>query len=213
MASNNVALDFPLMLPASKGELLDQEGGDPGHIVQMQHRHRKIDRLVGDHRQEAVGRIRNFAELITHDDDLRIPFAFPSFGNDEVVRDIQEAITHFFHFQLFGDIGKQREAPLGNNHNTACTGTLMAPTILPSVSRSNPWPACLTVATRYPALTISGRMRSIKVVLPLFDRPIKETIGMDTPWTVTCFDLRAAGEPIAPGMPLLGMNGPCLTAQ
>src|SRR5574341_1686638 len=63
------------------------------------------------------------------------------------------------------------------------TTTLLAPACLwrqlsfPSVSRSNPWPACFTVATRYPARTSSGMSRSISVVFPLFDRPTNVRIG------------------------------------
>lgn len=128
---HRAALDFQFMLPASKGKLLDQESGNTGHIIEVEHRHRKIDGLVGDYREKTVGRVSNFMELITNDDDLWIPFAFPPFGDNEIVGGIQETITHFLYLQLFGNIGKQRETPLRDHHNTTGTGTFMTPTILP----------------------------------------------------------------------------------
>src|SRR6185503_9899726 len=87
--------------------------------------------------------------------------------------------------------------------------TLLAPACLwrqlslPSVSRSNPCPACLTVAILYPARTSSGITRSMNVVLPLLDFPTKQTIGT----AIETF-LSAARQPVRAGLTRLGLIRP-----
>src|SRR4029078_5845664 len=87
--------------------------------------------------------------------------------------------------------------------------TLLAPACLwrqlslPSVSRSNPCPACLTVAILYPARTSSGITRSITVGLPLMAFPTKQTIGT----AIETF-LSAARQPVRAGLTRLGLIRP-----
>src|SRR4026207_2595072 len=92
--------------------------------------------------------------------------------------------------------------------------TLLAPACLwrqlslPSVSRSNPCPACLTVAILYPARTSSGMTRSMNVVFPLLDFPTKQTIG-----TGIGHSLSAARQPARAGLNRFGMVRPGSPAQ
>src|SRR6478752_7223187 len=92
--------------------------------------------------------------------------------------------------------------------------TLLAPACLwrqlslPSVSRSNPCPACLTVAILYPARTSSGITRSMKVVLPLFDFPTKQTIGT----AINTF-LSAARQPVRAGLTRFGLICPAFSTE
>ena len=51
----------------------------------------------------------------------------------------------------------------------------MSPTILPFRIKIESMAGMLNRRHLYPALTSSGITRSMKVVLPLFDRPIKQT--------------------------------------
>src|ERR1043165_623075 len=92
--------------------------------------------------------------------------------------------------------------------------TLLAPACLcrqlsfPSVSRSNPCPACLTVAILYPARTSSGMTRSMNVVLPLFDFPTKQTIG-----TGILKVLSATRQPVRSGLSGSGLIRPGFSTQ
>jgi hypothetical protein len=53
-ANTSVVLAVEFMLPASKGKLPNQKLSHTDDIIQMQHRHRKIERLIGHHRKKTV---------------------------------------------------------------------------------------------------------------------------------------------------------------
>src|ERR1041385_2190760 len=128
-----VALKFESMLRTEprSWKLFHDQGGHAHDIVAAEQGYRQFDGFVRYHREQPFCGHRNFADLISNDDNFRIPFVFPSLGNNQVIGVIEKSITHVLDIHLTICIGKHCHAPLGKYHHATGTGLLVTPTVFP----------------------------------------------------------------------------------
>ena len=129
-------------------ELLHDQGGHADDIVQAEQRHVQIRRGLSDTTASSPSVETGISPICSRTITIfGYPFVFPSFGNDQVVGVIEKPIPHVFDMHLIRHIGKHRHTPFESTITLLAPARLWRQLSFPSVSRSNPCPACFTVAT------------------------------------------------------------------